>query len=389
MNVLIVHRYFWPENVSAFALALGALAQHHLERGDRVTVASAQTPEAAAACENTFGGRVDLRTVSAPIDRGLNAWGRIRNISRLLRVALPAMGKERWDLIYVVSYPPGLAFLLLLVARILRRVRHAVYFVMDNHRYRVPTRPGRAAFRLMQGWTMAMASRVVTLSPLMKSELVRDLRRPAMADRIVILPSFAPESDEPEPPGERPAPVRDLIYAGSHGPGQNLGRFLEMMAALPPARRPMADFFGEGTEKPALLAKVARLGLQQHVRFFPNVSRDAINLEMRRSRFGLVGARPDLFRFAVPSKLASYNCAGLRGIVMCDPSSELSEWMTQSGIGLAIPPDDTEAGARMLSAILDDPDAAGDPDHVRAAAVALYGKRAWLDGIDDMLRDLG
>ena len=41
MNVLIVNRYFWPENISEEPFMLKEVVNHHLSKGDYVTAAQA------------------------------------------------------------------------------------------------------------------------------------------------------------------------------------------------------------------------------------------------------------------------------------------------------------------------------------------------------------
>lgn len=388
-RILIIHRYFWPENIAAFAQALGVLARHHLARGDEVTVVCGQSREAAAAAvDDDLLARLDLRAFETSVDRGLSIAGRMRNAVRLLQAGLKAKRAGRWDLVYVTSYPPGVAFLTLLLGGSPLATGKSIYFVQDNHTYRVPTRVGKALFETMQRRTLRLASRVVTLSDDMRDELERLLPEAERGGtKVKVLPNFAAVSGTGAEARDQPK-LRDIIYAGGHGPGQNLGLFIEAVAAIPPDRRPRVDFFGDGSEKKLLQSRTAELGLDPWIRFEQNIPRDAVEPETARARFGLVGARPDLFRYAFPSKLAAYGGAGVPALVMCDRDSRLAAWIESEGLGHAIGARDAGSIALALTDILAAP-AHHAPGAVRAAAKRYFSEAEWLRGIDALLAELG
>jgi glycosyltransferase involved in cell wall biosynthesis len=230
---------------------------------------------------------------------------------------------------------------------------------------------------------------VITLSGDMRDELERLLPEAERGGtKVRVLPNFADvtavETDELGLPK-----LRDIIYAGSHGPGQNLGLFLEAIAAIPAERRPQVDFFGDGSEKHRLRSRSADLGLDPWVRFHPPVPRDAIERETARARFGLVGAMPDLFRYAFPSKLAAYCSAGIPALVMCDRDSRLAAWLENEGLGHAIGARDAATIAEALTGILAASAAQPEPEAIRAAAGRLFSQAEWLRGIDALLDELG
>lgn len=39
-SVLIIHRYFWPENISETPYLLKTIAEMHIARGDKVSIAT-------------------------------------------------------------------------------------------------------------------------------------------------------------------------------------------------------------------------------------------------------------------------------------------------------------------------------------------------------------
>jgi glycosyltransferase involved in cell wall biosynthesis len=79
--------------------------------------------------------------------------------------------------------------------------------------------------------------------------------RAKVGERIEVVNNFYAEDVDPE--RATPAKAYDILYAGNHGPGQNLAFFIEALARCRPESSPRIVFYGGGTEKEAL-RKLAR-----------------------------------------------------------------------------------------------------------------------------------
>lgn len=373
MRVLIVHRYFWPENVAVLPLMLRDIVELHLARGHEVRVVTGASADFSAEHEAAFGGRCRVVSFRAGRDREGGALRRVWLSARLLALGLRHLGARRWDIVYTVSYPPLMAGALGAWGRLFGRARHLIYYFQDNLVYRVPGRMLKRGFVWAQRRTIRRASRVVTLSADMAEELVSwfpDAERLAIAAKMRVIQNYAAGSTPAT--GRQAAPVRDIIYAGNHGAAQNLGLFLEMLAALDPV--PRTAFFGDGSARAGLTEQARRLGLDDGLTFHEPVGREEIGAEIARSRFGLVGARPDLMRYAFPSKLLAYAAIGIPSLVMCPERSGTASWLRAEGFGHPIDPVSAAEGARQLRAILSKPSQDGEQAERRTRAARAFGQ---------------
>lgn len=383
---LIVHRYFWPENISVLPLMFREVAQLHLARGETVDVVTASSADFAQVRREEFGPPVRFDDARAPPDRGKGGIARIgTNLGLLLR-ALRALGRRRYRVLYTVSYPPLLATIVIGFARLFRRAEHPIYYVQDIFSYRIGNQSVRGFYRWLSGQTIRAASATITLSEAMKQELLSCLPpalRAREADRIFVIPNFAVDGLAEL---HAPSPAAfDIIYAGNHGIAQNLEQFLRALAHPLVDPKPRVEFFGGGNDK-ARLQRLARdLQLQQVVQFRDPVDRTRIAAEMARARFGLVGATGDLMRYAFPSKLAGYAAAGTPSLVMCDEGGETARWLETTGLGLPLDPDDPELAARQLQRALQGQADGPNRERVLQAVSEQFGRRQYLERMQDML----
>lgn len=372
MRVLIVHRYFWPEQVTVMADMLRMIAELHLARGDTVRVVAGESGDFGAARRTALPG-AEIAAFRAPIDREGGMARRLLTSLRLARHALGHARDGRWDVVYAVSYPPGLAALIALAGR----ARHLVFYLQDNFAWRLPG-PLRAPYRGMMRFTLRRAARTITLTGDMRSELLGWFRDPReVAPRILVMQNVVPGLGARLEAGPE---VRDIVYAGNHGPAQNLGHFLDALRRMD--RVPRVAFYGSGAEREALVRRAEGL---PGVSFHDTVPREAARAEIARSRLGLVGARPDLLRHAFPSKLLAYAAEGTPSLLMCPEGSEAARWLAETGLGMPLDPADPGRAAAGIAAALAAP---ADRDAIAARARAEFGAERWLAAIGAMLDGL-
>ena len=390
-SVLIVHRYFWPENISETPQLLRTIAGHHLARGDAVRVVTGASGDFARQWDEAFEGKVAVSAFRAPVDRGLGAAQRAKHALRLLRLAISEMFGQRTDLLYVLSYPPLVGGLLNAFGPQSGRTRRAVYYVQDLFTYRIGNPILRRLYLAFSGLTIRLADRTVTLSEAMKRQLLLSLSpgsRAAQAPRIVVIPNACSDFER-DPPGAPAQKAYDVIYAGAHGKPQNLDLFVSAMGLLSPGERPRAVFYGSGDARPALIARAEELGLGAALEFRAPVSRQEIAEEIAKARFGLVGALPGLMDYAFPSKLASYGALGVPSLVMCPEEGETADWLRTSGLGEPLDPVSPERAAEQLRTLFARRARAAEPRAVRAACRRQFGPESYLAALDRLLASLG
>jgi hypothetical protein len=378
MHVLILFRYFWPESrVAEEPHMLREVVKMHLDRGDTVRVVCGSADDCRQRWAEEFPEGVQFTWFRAAIDREGSMWRRAVNSARLLALGVSAVLKPSpLGVVYLFAYPPGFAGAIIAICRLVRRGTHTIFSFQDNLEYRIPGSVLRTLYRTYNRFCLRRATRTVVLSDEMRAHLLDSFSnrdRESVAGRIEVLNNFYAE-DVPPVVGGR-ATAYDIIYAGNHGPGQNLAYFLRVVARCRPAVPPRIVFYGNGTEKPALMRLAVDLGAK--VEFREPIDRRRIADEIRRARFGLVAMRADLPKYAFPSKIAAYTCNGTQVLVMSDPDGALGRWISHEGLGATLDPHDEARAANSLEKLLATA-AAHSPTEVAERAQTLFGKNAFL-----------
>ena len=233
MNVTIIHRYFWPESQAAEEpLMLREIVKMHLSRGDSVTVICGAADDCEEIWRKEFPDKVFIKAFRSPVDRSGPMSRRAINALRLLtRSAAEILSSRRIGLIYLFAYPPGVAALIIAMCRLTCRRTKLLFSFQDNLEYRIPYYPVRVAYRAYNRFCISHASMTMPLSEEMKQHLlstVSERSRSSVAQRITVLNNFYSEHVNIDTITKEK--VYDIIYAGNHGPGQNLSHFIEVLA---------------------------------------------------------------------------------------------------------------------------------------------------------------
>jgi colanic acid biosynthesis glycosyl transferase WcaI len=174
-------------------------------------------------------------------------------------------------------------------------------------------------------------------------------------------------------PGDRMTPYRAelgigaepvVLYAGNVGFSQSLDL---MLAAA--RRHPDATFLinGEGSMRGALERLAAGC---DNVRFGDYVDDDRLAELLATGDVHVVPLRRGLARVSVPSKTYAILAAGRPIVAAIDPGTEVPRMLADSGGGLSVTPDDSDAFSAAVGALVADP--------ARAAAMGAAGRR-WVE----------
>ena len=388
MHVVVLFRYFWPESrVSEEPHMLREIVHRHVARGDSVDVICGSADDCREAWAREFPERVRVSSFRAPVDRNGPLIGRVLNSARLLLRGLGALlWPRRIDLLYLFTYPPGFAGAMIAFCRVFRRRTRILFSFQDNLEYRIGNPHIRASYRAYNRFCISHATVTPVLSEEMREHLLESIplrSRAKVGERIEVVNNFYAEQIDPQ--RATPAKAYDILYAGNHGPGQNLAFFIEALARcrLHPSRRIV--FYGGGTEKEALqtLARERRAPIE----FRDPVDRQTIATEMQAARYGLVAMLPELPRYAFPSKIIAYTCNGTKALLMCDPSGPLGRWVVAERLGDVLDVTDADraaTGIEALLAVTDD----SDPRDTADRAATLFGKDVFLRRIEAILARL-
>jgi len=389
MHVIIIHRYFWPENVAVLPLMLKEVVSLHTKKGHKVTVVCGRSKNFDTAWNETFSDNVKFRYFTADIDRQKGTLGRILNSLKLTALAIKSIVScKNLALVYLVSYPPLFAGLILFATKYFKRKAKYIYYVQDNHKYLIKN---KLLLKLFDAYSRAIlkgAHAILTLSESMKIGLV-ECFRPKAAELIVpkihVVENYSTDLLTTHE-FSRVEKEYDIIYAGNHGVAQNLSYFFELIDIANIKPQLHIKFYGDGTEKEKLL-EVAK-NSNAVVEFEPPVSRELISHLISKAKYGLVAAQPDLTRYAHPSKLAAYNSAGTKALVMCEPDSMLADWLTSTGMGFGIDPRDKDKAANQLTKIFTKEAVDYSASDLIADANRMYSKDSYLLKLENVIDQL-
>ena len=388
MNVVVLFRYFWPESrVSEEPHMLREIVHRHVVRGDTVDVICGAADDCREAWAREFPERVRISSFRAPVDRNGPLSGRVLNSARLLLRGLGALlWPGRIDLLYLFTYPPGFAGAVIAFCRVFRRRTRILFSFQDNLEYRIGNPLIRACYRAYNRFCISHATVTTVLSEEMREHLLESVplrSRAKVGARIEVVNNFYAEKiDSQRATADK---TYDILYAGNHGPGQNLAFFIEAVSRCRPHVPPRIVFYGGGTEKEALqtLARERRARIE----FRDPVDRQTIATEMQAARYGLVAMLPELPKYAFPSKIIAYTCNGTKALLMCDPAGHLGRWVVAERLGDVLDVTDVDRAAKGLEALLAATDDS-DPRETATRAATLFGKDVFLLRIEAILARL-
>lgn len=385
MQVVVLFRYFWPESrVSEEPHMLREIVHRHVARGDTVDVICGSADDCREVWAREFPERVSVRSFRAPVDRNGPLLGRVLNSARLLLRGLETLlWPRRIDLLYLFTYPPGFAGAIIAFCRVFRRRTRILFSFQDNLEYRIGNPLIRACYRAYNRFCISHATVTTVLSGEMREHLLESVplrSRAKVGERIEVVNNFYAEKIDPLPATLTKA--YDILYAGNHGPGQNLAFFIEAVARCRLHPSPRIVFYGGGTEKEALQTLARERGAP--IIFRDPVDRQTIATEMQAARYGLVAMLPELPRFAFPSKIIAYTCNGTKALLMCDPDGHLGRWVVAEQLGDVLDVTDADRAATGIEALLAVTDDT-DPRDTASRAATLFGKEVFLGRIEAIL----
>lgn len=286
---------------------------------------------------------------------------------------LRALFSESADLVIVVSPP----LLLGTAAWILRLLRGTPYLmhVQDMQPDAAITlgmlKPGLLS-RVLYGFERFAYRHAAVVSGITHGMIELFARKGVEPARRLLFPNWAPENTpgQTPPPGTfrrahaNPENAFLAVYSGNLGKKQGLGiildaaRRIETSATAPGQREIRLVIAGDGVEKPALEARVAREGLK-NVTLLPLLPRSDYLAMLQDADACLVTQQRGSGALFFPSKLLSILPMARPVIASADPGGELEHAIREGGFGWHVPPGDSEGLANVLL------DAAAHPDELR------------------------
>jgi colanic acid biosynthesis glycosyl transferase WcaI len=354
MNVLLIHRYFWPDT-PPYAYMLKEIGQHLVDHGHEVDVFSTQPDYKGHFSVNRQPtseviNRLNIKRLTMFKENGRSVIFRLINMFYFsLRVFVYIALSGRHNAVMVSTAPPILlAFFAALAAKLTNK--KFIYHCMDIH-----PEIGRISgefsnvflFKLLlslDSLTCKWASRIVVLSGDMQNSI---LQRPGLEGlkNIDLIANFdiSNEVSHVEAPKEfkKIDTKFRILFAGNIGRFQNLTSLLNVLHYLSDNPEIEFVFIGEGAEKNALIEKYADK-LNKQLFFFPHQSVDIARAIIKDADLGLVSLSKDIYKYAYPSKTMTYLAESCPILSFVESSSELSKFVLNEHIGIVASPDNLQ-----------------------------------------------
>jgi glycosyltransferase involved in cell wall biosynthesis len=346
VQILIAHRYFWPD-IPPYAEMLRSMAARFASDGHDVTLLSTQPSYNPAA-------QVPRQPWREQIDgfKVRRIWlireNRSRTLSRVINAILFSLRVSghilfnRYDVVMSATAPPVVVAAIGSRTARLRRTRF-IYHCQDIH-----PESGQIAglirnallvklLRWLDVGTCNLADLVVALS----EDMAETLRERGLRDvsKIRVINNFmvgeAPTKDAVPASLARDTARFRIIFAGNIGHFQGLEVIVDAMHRLEDKDEIELLLVGDGAAKQSLIERAGRLNGDRIV-FIPYQPQSAVERLIAASDIGLITLRKGVYRVAYPSKTATYMKIGCPLLVCMEKASELARLTTREGIGVVV-----------------------------------------------------
>lgn len=214
-----------------------------------------------------------------------------------------------------------------------------------------------AAARRLENLSYRASDAITVLSDDLKNNVAS---KGVPAAKIHVIPNFVDTATIV--PAERDNSYRDefgltgktvVMYAGNIGLSQAFDTVLDAAGALAYEEDLVFVINGQGAQRAALEDKARGM---TNVRFVDMQPSERLPEVLAAGDIHLIPLKKGLATASVPSKTYSILAAGRPFIASVDEGTEIALTAERSGAGVAVPPQDSEALAKALRRLLDQPD---------------------------------
>jgi colanic acid biosynthesis glycosyl transferase WcaI len=364
MKVLILSINYWPE-VTGIGAFTTYRAEHLAAAGHEVEVCTTFPYYPEWKVPSQYAGKIALSEERngvkivrgyAYIPNPVTASKRVAHEASFITSAtIRSMGRERPDVLLVVSPPLGLTAAAILLSRIWRIPY--VFDVMD-------LQPDAAAdLGMLPGWAVKFlykveaaayrhARLVTTLTPSMRMRIVEkgvpaekvELLEPRMDESLADLrPEEGSEFRRKFNIGEKFL----VTHSGNMGVKQGLDVVLNMAALNRDDDSTLFLFVGNGADCGRIQGRAVKMKLH-NVRFLPLLDQTDFRGLLAASGICLVTQQQSVSEIAFPSKVVTYLAAGRPIIASVNPECEVARVVRESGAGRVVDAEVPEALSNAL-----------------------------------------
>ncbi|MFK7769243.1 MAG: glycosyltransferase family 4 protein [Mariniblastus sp.] len=360
LNVLVVHRYFWPDTPPVASI-LRSICDSWADAGHDVSVYTSQpcykpTVEIPRQPSRQTVGKLNVLRCWLPLEKSRNPLLRLMHFLMFLSFAFChiVIRRKKYDLVMGLTFPPVISGFVLSAAAKLRGSKF-VYYCMDIHpessTYTGKLKKGSIKAKIartLDRRTCDSADAVVVLSQDMANtflERYKDAagqvtpRLDAAKQKMHIISDFNPTSFGNEPsevPSEfqrTPGKFR-LVYAGNVGMFQALDNVVRAAQLLADQTDIEIVILGEGAAKKRLIEMAGDLN-GKTVLFYPHQPVAVADKIIQAADLAIVSLMPDVFRVAHPCKTSSYLAMGCPLLMVIEEESRLYQMTVENNLGYA------------------------------------------------------
>ncbi len=342
MRILLLHRYFWPDN-APYAQMLYKIARGLKDAGNEVSVLttlpshnwddSVKVPY----FESSHG--IKIRRLPLLPEFGRKIILRIINTGLFAVQVFFYLLCRQADVVMVASTPPVIISAIVRYVSKIKGFRY-IYHCQDIH----PEAMLLAGvindgffYKLLQKIdtkNVSSSSRTVVLSQDMENTLIE---RGSCKNNIHVINNFIFDSI---PAVERKADLDNekfnILFAGNIGRFQGLEKVIDVAKLLQNEEEINFIFLGDGIAKTDLELRAGDL-LGKTVFFYGHRSLHETLEYMQLADIGLVSINPGVIKVAYPSKTMMYLSMGLPLLLLVEQESSIAQFIEQHHLGYVSP----------------------------------------------------
>jgi glycosyltransferase involved in cell wall biosynthesis len=365
LKILIVHRYFWPDQANCGQI-LWNVAKHYQTEGHFVDVLTSLPSRNTFSKkiekkENEIRKNINIKRIDLPNEIG-KPLQRILNAIKLGLFTNFLVMQNKYDVIIATSVPAILGGFFSAIASFFAKTRF-IYFCMDLY-----PEIGKLSkdfsnpilYKFLQkidNWSCKRADSVIVHSLDMRKTLEK--RSGGEKFKINIINNFSvPAEIMIKSISSFNSPLKkkklSIIFVGNIGRFQGLEIIIDAMSLIKKKGRQDIELviMGEGTAKKDLINLTNKT--RANVIFFDYQPIDIMKEAIANADIGLVTLRPNIYKYAYPGKLMSYLEQGKPIISMVESESELAQTMITEGYGFCLSFNNIEEIARLFINLADD-----------------------------------
>lgn len=365
MKILIVHRYFWPDQANCGQILFN-VAKHYQFQGHSVDILTSQ-PSRNISSKNIeiktkINQNIHITRINLPYEVG-KPFRRLLNAFKLGFFTNYFSLYKKYDVIIATSVPAILGGFFAAIAAFFSKAKF-VYFCMDLYP-EVGKVSGDFSNPILykfldkiDSWSCSQADAVVVHSLDMKKTLTK--RNGGKKFKINIINNFSVPDENiinftSNINFKFSKKKLTIIFIGNIGRFQGLENIIEAMSLIKLKGRKdiRLIIMGNGSAKKNLIDLANKR--KANIFFFDHQPIKIMKKFIFKSDIGLVTLKPSIFKYAYPGKVMTYLEQGKPIISTVEKKSELVKKMISEGYGFYAPFADPNRIAKLLIDLADNP----------------------------------